>query len=213
MYERERARYADGEARPAPAQFVRMGNAAYGAGLALLMVGGRDDEAREWLGRAAARWRESWEHAAPDAWGRPIGALKAVLIAGRDAEVEELARWALERGTATADSPIGRYAGAVALLALGRWVEARHVAEGLRGRDGFPPEVADALAAIAADDAGGYGAAVDVVLESFESRGDYLEGIPVADTVLALQALAARRGIGHDLRPSSVLPGHVPSPE
>jgi len=213
MYERERARYADGEARPAPVQLVRMGNAAYGAGLALLMVGGRDDEAREWLGRAAARWRESWEHAPPDAWGRPIGALKAVLIAGRDAEIDELARWALERGTVTADSRIGRYAGTVALLALGRWVEARHVAEGLRRREGFPPEVADALAAIAADDAPGYGAAVERVLHSFESRDDYLEDIPVADTVLALQALAARRGIAHDLRPSPVLPGHVPSPE
>jgi len=213
MYERERARYADGEAREAPAQLVRMGNAAYGAGLALLMAGGRDDEACDWLGRASARWRESWEHAAPDAWGRPIGALKALLIAGRDAEVDELARWALERGTATANSRIGRYAGTVALLALGRWVEARHVAEGLRHRDGFPPEVADALAAIAADDAVGYGAAVEAVLESFETRDDYLEGIPVADTVLALQALAHRRGIAHDLPLSPVLPGHVPSPE
>jgi hypothetical protein len=212
MYERERARYADGDARQAPAQLVRMGNAAYGAGLALLMAG-RDDEARAWLARAAARWRESWEHAAPDAWGRPIGALKATLIAGRDAEAEELARWALECGTATAESPIGRYAGAVALLALGRWVEARHVAEGLRDRDDFPHDVADALAAVAAGDADGYGAAVAAVLESFESRGEYLENVPVADTVLALQALAARRGIARDLRPSPVLPGHVPSPE
>jgi hypothetical protein len=213
MYERECARYADGEARRAPGQLVRMGNAAYGAGLALLMAGARDDEAREWLGRAAARWRESWEHAAPDSWGRPIGALKAVLIARRYAEVEELSRWALEEGTTTADSRIGRYAGAVALLALGRWVEARHIAEGLRCREGFPPAVADALAAIAAGDQAGYGAAVDVVLESFESRDEYLEGVPVADTVLALQALAERRGIAHDLPPSPVLPGHVPSPE
>jgi hypothetical protein len=213
IFERERARYADGESRFAPEQLVRMGNAAYGAGLALLMAGGRDVEAREWLDRAAGRWRESWEHAPPDAWGRPIGALKAELIAGRDAKVDELARWALERGTATAESPIGRYAGALALLALGRWGEARHVSESLRGRGDFPPAVADALAAIAAADAVGYAKAVDAVLASFEERDDHLEGVAVADTVLALQALAARRGLVHELSPSPVLPGHVHSPE
>ncbi len=213
MYERERARYEDGEARNEPRQLVRMGNAAYGAGLALLMVGGREEEAWEWLDRAARRWRESWDDAEPDAWGRPIGALKAMLIAGRQAEAEQLARWALERGTATAESPIGRYAAAVALLALSRWSEARHVAEGLRGRDDFPPAVADALAAIAGEDAAGYAEAVEAVLESFETRDDYLESVPVADTVLALQALAARRGVARPLRPSPVLPGHVPSPE
>jgi hypothetical protein len=33
------------------------------------------------------------------------------------------------------------------------------------------------------------------VLDSFETRDAYLEDIPVADTVLVLQALAARRGL------------------
>ena len=203
--EREQARYADGEARLAPSQLVRMGNAAYGAGLALLMAGDVD-EGREWLDRAAERWRESWDDAPPGSWGRPIGALKAELIAGRDVEVEELARWALELGSATADSPIGRYAGALALLALGRWPEARHVAGTLRGRDDFPPAVADAVATIAAEDPFGYAEAVESVLESFETREEYLEDVPVADTVLALHALAARRGIAHDLPTSRVLP-------
>jgi hypothetical protein len=204
IYERERARYEDGESRLAPEQLVRMGNAAYGAGLALLMEG-RAGEAHFWLDRAAARWRESWDHAAPDAWGRPIGALKAELIAGRDAEVEELARWTLERGTATAESPIGRYAGALALLALERWPEARHVAESLRGRDDFPQAVADALATIAAEDVVGYVEAIESVLESFETREDYLEDVPVADTVLVLQALAAKRNMAADLS-SQLLP-------
>jgi hypothetical protein len=204
-FERERARYEDGEARLAPEQLVRMGNAAYGAGLALLMER-RGDEASIWLDRAAARWRESWEHAAPDAWGRPIGALKAELIAGREAETEELARWTLELGAATADSPIARYAGAVALLALGRWPEARHVAETLRGRDEFPQPVADALATIAAEDVVGYAEALEEVVASFETRDDYLEDVAVADTALALDALARRRGIEHELPRSPVLP-------
>jgi hypothetical protein len=211
-FERERSRYEDGEARFAPEQLVRMGNAAYGAGLALLMAG-RGAEAREWLDRSAARWRESWEYAVPDAWGRPAGALKAALIAGRSAEAAELARWTLELGTATAESAIGRYAGCLALLALERWPEARHLAKGLRGRDDFPQDVADALATIAAEDRVGYEEAIERVLESFETRDAYLEDVAVADTVLALQALAATRGIAHELPPSPVLPGHVGTPE
>jgi len=43
------------------------------------------------------------------------------------------------------------------------------------------------------------------VLESFETREEYLEDIPVADTVLILQALAARRGFAVELS-SPLLP-------
>ena len=206
IFEREERRYRDGESRLDPTQLVRMGNAAYGAGLALLMAG-QDDEARAWLDRAAARWRESWETAPPDSWGRPVGALKAELIAGRDAQVEELAHWTLELGAATAESPIGRYGGCLALLALERWPEARHVAESIRDRDDFPQPVADSLATISAHDVVGYIEAVEAVLASFETREEYLEDVAVADTVLALQALARKRGIEHRLPASRVLPG------
>jgi len=43
------------------------------------------------------------------------------------------------------------------------------------------------------------------VLESFEMREDYLEDVPIADTVLVLQALAARRNMAADLT-SDLLP-------
>jgi hypothetical protein len=43
------------------------------------------------------------------------------------------------------------------------------------------------------------------VLESFETREEYLEDLPVADTVLVLQALAQRRGIAAELS-SPLLP-------
>ena len=43
------------------------------------------------------------------------------------------------------------------------------------------------------------------MLESFERRDEYLEDIPVADTVLVLQALAARRELAADLA-SALLP-------
>jgi tetratricopeptide (TPR) repeat protein len=205
LLQRAQERYADGESRlpdePDERQRAqtRLGNAANAAGLSLLMLG-RTDEARAWFDRAARAWRESWEHAPPDSWGRPIGALKARILAGDWDGAEGDARWALERGSTRADSPIGRYAAALALLALGRNEEARPVANSLHGADGFPEDVADALRMLAAgDDAIGYIDAVESVLESFETRDTYLEDVPVADTVIVLQALAERRGLVAEL--------------
>jgi hypothetical protein len=205
LFERERSRYADGEARLDPEQLVRMGNAAYGAGLALAMLG-RDEEARDWLRKAAERWRESWEYATPTSWGRPIGTVKACLLAGDDAEAVAAATWTLDVGAERAGSSIGRYAATLALLTLQRWEDALPLAESLRGRDDFPPAVADALAAVAAGDAVAYAAAAGAVVESFETREEFLEDAAVADTALALQAVASRRGIATALAPSVVLP-------
>jgi hypothetical protein len=201
----KRARYAETHGETDERALVRRGNAAYAAGLALLMAG--DPEAAEWLRRAAASWRESWDAGeGRESWGRPIGALKASLLAGDEASVEVLAPWALEVGSATAESAIGRYGGTLALLALGRWVEARHVAESLRERDNFPHDVADALAYIAAHDVVGYVEAVESVVESFETREEYLEEMRVADTALVLNVLARRRGFKEPLPASPVLP-------
>jgi hypothetical protein len=202
--EREQGRYRDGEGRipddpeTRQRQLVRMANAANGAGLCLLMLG-REDEAREWLLRAAERYRESFESAPPDSWGRPIGAVKARLLAGDDPGAEVDARWALELGAADGESPIGRYAGALALLVLGLDDEAGPLTGALRGRDDFPADVADALAMLAAGDRPGYVLAVESVLESFETRDEYLEDVAVGDTVLVLQELARRRGLAAEL--------------
>src|SRR5205809_549742 len=87
------------------------------------------------------------------------------------------------------------YAAGLALLALGRDAEARHVAEALRGRDDFPTDVADTLAAIAAADGSAYAEAVGSVVRSFETREEYLEDAAVADTALVLARLAERRGL------------------
>jgi len=188
-YERAAARYAAGETRELDErQLVQLANSAWAAGLSLLMAGDREGAA-EWLRRAAERYRESWS---PDAWGRPIGAMKALLIAGDDAG--DAARWALDEGGADAESPIGRYAGVLALLVLGRDEEAAEVAATL-GED-FPGDVADALRALAAHEEDAYRAAVDSIRRSFETREAFLEDVPVPDTALALDALAARRGLG-----------------
>jgi hypothetical protein len=167
----------------------------------------RRDEARDWLGRAAARWRESWEHAPSGSWGRPVGVLKAALIVGDAADSEDVARWVLnETGAAAAESPIGRYAAAVAYLTLDDGVQGLRLAETLRRRDDFPDDVAEALFAIGARSPDDFAEALESVLVSFETRDKHVEGMPVADTVLALNALAANRSVGIELRSSSVLP-------
>jgi hypothetical protein len=198
-------RYRGGETRELDQrQLTQLGNAAWAAGLALLMDG-REDEAREWFRRAAVRYRESWDAGAPpDSWGRPIAAMKALVLAGDDAG--DAARWALEAGAREAESPIGRYAGTLALLVLAEDVEARALGSTLRGRDDFPEAVADALVTIAAADRAGYLLAVEDVLESFDERTEFLEDIPVADTVLVFQALAAARDAAVDLPSSPRLP-------
>ena len=208
--ERQERRYRDGEKRfpddpdERQRQLTRMGNAAGGAGLALLMAG-RQDEAGGWFDRAARRYRESYELAPPGSWGRPIGAIKSRILAGDWPGAEEEARWALGEGAAEADSAIGRYAGALALLTLGRNEEARPVADSLRERDDFPQDVADSLATLAAEDVLGYTYAIESVLESFEQRDEYLEDMAVADTVIVLQALAGRRDMAAELT-SDLLP-------
>jgi hypothetical protein len=212
--QREEARYRDGEARlPAltdrderQRQLTRMGNAAAGAGLAYVMQGGAT-EAAAWFARAAERYRESFADAPAASWGRPIGAVKARILAGDWPGAASEAEWTLSVGAAQAESPIGRYAACLALLVLGRDAEARVLADGLRtGADGaFPRAVGDALATLAAEDPLGYVEAIERVLESFETREAYLEDIPVADTVIVLQALAGRRGMAAELS-SRLLP-------
>jgi hypothetical protein len=209
---REDQRYRDGEVRLPDAededarqrQLARMGNAAGGAGLALLMAG-ETKEAREWFARAVERYRESYVLAPPGSWGRPIAILKAHILAGDWDGAEADARWTLDEGAAEAQSPIGRYAATLALLVLARDQEARVLADGLRTSHDFPVPVGDALAFIAAHDPLGYVEAVEAVLETFETREDYLEDIPVADTVLVLQALAGRRELAAELS-SQLLP-------
>lgn len=209
---REQARYDDGQERlpddqdARQRQLTRIGNAAYGAGLASLMLG-RRDEASAWLRRAVDAYGASYPDAPPGSWGRLVAMLKSSILADDWDAAAGQAEQTLAEGAAEADSPIGRYAATVALLALGRDEDARPVASSLRERDDFPDDVADALATIAAEDPPGYILAVEGVLESFELRDEYLEDLPVADTVLVLQALAARRRMAAELSSPLLPPG------
>jgi hypothetical protein len=211
--EREEERYRDGVARMPTdpegrqKQLVRIAMAAGGAGLARLMQG-RRGEAAGWFARSAERYRESFDHAPPESWGRLIGAIKSRVLAGDWDGAADDARWALDREPAQSASPIGRYAAALATLVLGDDEQAGALATALQATadDAFPRPVADALAGLAAHDAAAYGDAVARVLESFESREEYLEDIPVADTVLVLEAFARQRDLA--VQPASrLLPG------
>jgi hypothetical protein len=212
-YRREQERYRDGESRLPDAedvdgrqrQLTRLGNAAAGAGLALVMQG-RSDDAREWFDRACERYRESWQDAPPGSWGRPIGILKARILGGDWEGAERDAGWTLEQGADEAESPVGRYAAALAHAVRADWDDVRIVADALRLDETFPAEVAEAIAYLAAPDPGAYADAVEAVLESFETRDAYLEDLPAADTVLVLQALAGRRGIARADLESDLLP-------
>src|SRR5689334_17644885 len=100
------------------------------------MTGG---DASRWFEQAASAWRESWADATPTSWGRPVGVIKAQLLAGGNGT--EAAEWALTLGCEEAESPIGQYAAALALLTLGRDADARHHATAIRERDDFPHDV------------------------------------------------------------------------
>ena len=211
---RGRSRYEDGAGRlpedrdARQKQLVRMAMAAGAAGLALLMQG-RRREAAEWLTRSAERYRESYADAPPGSWGRLIGALKARILAEDGDGARADAEWVLEQGAAETESPIGRYAGALAALVLGDDGEAARLAASLQAdpEGAFPGPVAASLAALAACEADAYADAdaARAVLASFEERDEYLEGIPVADTVLVLELLARRRRIAAGLA-SPLLP-------
>jgi len=208
---RARERFDDGATRlPEGAdegqrQLTRMGNAAWAAGLSLLMLG-RRAEADDWLVRAAETYRRSWPDAPPGSWGRPIGAMKARLIAGDVDGGRTDARWALDAGASASESPIGRYAGALAELVLGEDAAAAAIVPTLADAESIPAAVTASLRALAAGDAADYVIAISDLVTDFEERDAFLEDVPVADTVLAFQALAAERGIAVELR-SAVLPG------
>ena len=201
--EREEERYREGLARlPSEPdrrqkQLVRAAMGAGGAGLARLMQG-RRGEAAGWFARSAERYRESYEDAPAGSWGRLIGALKSRILAGDWEGAADDARWALDERPAESGSPIGVYAAGLACLTLGDAAETARLASRLQTAD-FPEAVADALAALAAHDGEAYADAAARVLDSFATREAYLEDIPVADTVLVLEALAARRGLAAGL--------------
>ena len=184
------------------AEGIRADGEAYRA-----MLDGRPAEAAARLREAAGLFRASWEAAPPRSYGRLVAYLTSAILAGEGTEAAAYARAELE---GACDSPTSCYALAVAALAEGDDAAAARAAEAMpEGGEAFA-RAAEALAALAAHDAGRYGVAVAAIVADFEARDAHLTGVPVADTALLMEALAGARGMA--ARPRSPLMPQAPTP-
>jgi len=174
-----------------------------GAHLNAALAAERDAYAEQLAGRpAAARYRAARDaylasHAETGerSWGRLIGALKMAVLAG-DGD-QEIAREALAETHGVTGSPAAAYASALAAVVSG---EQPDVGELLEAGDAFA-RTGRALAALANGDRVAYGAALAGIVDDFASRETHLADVPVADTALVLERLAAARGMA--ARPDS----------
>jgi hypothetical protein len=164
------------------------------------LIGRQDDAARQRMLEAADRYRDSWEAAPPRAFGRLIGMLKAAVIAGDASDRAAYARG--ELGDA-GDSPPSWYAIGIAALVEGDDDLVRRAADGMReGSEAFR-RTADAIVALVDGDENGYAGALRSIVADFEGRDEHLTGVPIADTALMLERIAADRGMA--ARPESEL--------
>jgi hypothetical protein len=173
-----------------------------GAAQRALLAGDRT-AARAAFAEAAELYRQSWEEAPPTAYGRLVGMLKSAVLAGQGMDEARFAR--RELGERDPESSTASYAQALAALILDEDRDAENWARRMgTGGEAFK-RTAEALAALAANDADGYGKALTVIVRDFEQRAEHLTGVAIADTALLLEALAARRGIAAGIE-SPVLP-------
>ena len=179
--------------------------ASWAAGLSAMMLG-EPAEAAALLRRAAEEYETSWRAAPVGSWGRPIAMLRCSLIARDDEGARRGAEAALAAGAWEAGGPIAGYCAALALLIGGDDAEAGDVARRIADEGLEPVAVAHALAALASSDGRGFEAARREVLRSFEERDAFLEDVPVADSVLVLDALARARGLEASPLSSPLLP-------
>lgn len=176
---------------------VRLEAEAYSA-----LLAGDEEAARDGLRAASDRYRTSWEAAPPGAYGRLVGMLKAAILAG---EGETAAIYVHSAIGDEPGSPIAAYALALAALVHGDEELAERAAGAMRGGSEAFDRTADAIAALARADGAGYAAALDAIVDDFEGRDAHLTGVAIADTALALERLAAGRGMAARRR-SALLP-------
>jgi hypothetical protein len=167
------------------------------------LLAGAGEAARTAFAAASESYRRSWEAAPPASYGRLIGMLKSAVLAGQGREQAAYARAAIDSEDAA--SPAAAYALAIAALLLGDVAAAQRSAATMRGGSEAFIRTADAIAAIAADDAEAYACALSAIVRDFEQRSEHLTGVPIADTALMLERLAAARGITGGMQ-SELLP-------
>jgi hypothetical protein len=157
-----------------------------------MLLGDQPERARARLGEVAELYRRSWEAAPPRSFGRLIGMLKAAVLAGQGEGAAAYVRGAIG---AAGDSPSASYALALAALVEGDDELAARAAAAMRSGSEAFDRTAEAIVALAGGDGGRYEAALGAILADFEAREEHLTGVPIADTALVLERLAARRGL------------------
>ena len=163
-----------------------------------LLAGG---DAATPFARARDAYLASHAETGPSSWGRLVGGLKMAILAGDGAEA--IAQEAIAE-VGEAGSPASAYARALAQVVLG---EPADVGPMLAAGDAFE-RTGLALAAIAAGDRAGYETALRAIVADFAGRDQHLSGVPIADTALVLERLAAARGMA--VGPSAgILPGDL----
>jgi hypothetical protein len=169
-----------------------------------LLLGGDGEGAREALREVAELYRRSWEEAGPRSFGRLIGVVKAGVLAGDGSGEAAYVRGELGD---EADSPVAWYALALASLVEGDDERARAAAAGMR--EGSEPleRTADAIEALADRDPDRYAAAVQAIVADFEARDQHLTGVPIADTALVLERIAAQRDMAAGVSSRLLPPG------
>jgi hypothetical protein len=166
------------------------------------LISGDTRAAQAAFAQAAELYRESWELAHGTAYGRLVGMLKAAVLGGGGAAEAEYVRAQL-RGAGAAGpntrkgspSATASYALALAALILGDDEDAQRRARVMSPDGDAFARTGEAIAALATRDPSRYDAAVKVIVGDFEQRAQHLTGVAIADTVMVLQALAARRGM------------------
>jgi hypothetical protein len=188
-----------GEHRDAMAAAIALEGEAHRA-----LLAGDEATARDRLRAAAERYRASWELAPPRSYGRLIGMLKALVIAGDDGAARTAAAYVREQVSEADASPPAWYALGIAALIEGDGALAARAAEGMAAA-GVEPflRTGAAIDALARADGAAYAGALAAIVADFEGRDEHLTGVPIADTALMLERLAAARGIA--ARPRSAL--------
>src|SRR3954447_26508478 len=190
---------AEGEHHDALMDAIRLEGEAHRA-----LLDGDDATAAERLRAAADRYRASWELAPPRSFGRLIGLVKALGIAGGDEGARAAAAYVRGQVSEGDASPPAWYALGIAALVERDDALAVRAAEGM-GAAGVEPflRTAAAVDALARADGAAYAGALAAIVADFETRDEHLTGVPIADTALMLERLADARGIA--ARPRSAL--------
>lgn len=164
--------------------------AVEGDGQRLLLAGEKQTGEERMRAAAELYWR-SWSVAPPRSFGRLVGMLKAAVIGGDAAEALRRA-WPLVREP---ESPAEAYACAICSVLRDDPAAVASATAAMRaGGDAFG-RAADALEAIARRERQALVDAVAAIVTDFTGRDAHLTGVPIADTALMMERLAAPHGL------------------